>query len=60
MHDYAYAHNLQMLMQAKHWSVTVGIQVDIKACVALGAYYSSVITVVTAQNTVGVQACKHQ
>jgi hypothetical protein len=33
-----------------------GIQADIKACAALGAYCSSVITAVTAQNTVGVQA----
>ena len=32
-----------------------GIQADIKACAALGAYCSSVITAVTAQNTVGVQ-----
>ncbi|CAL9762944.1 unnamed protein product [Musa acuminata subsp. burmannicoides] len=32
-----------------------GIQADIKACGALGAYCSSVITAVTAQNTVGVQ-----
>jgi len=33
-----------------------GIQADIKACAALGAYCSSVITAVTAQKTVGVQA----
>lgn len=32
-----------------------GIQADIKACAARGAYCSSVITAVTAQNTVGVQ-----
>lgn len=32
-----------------------GIQADIKACGAHGAYCSSVITAVTAQNTVGVQ-----
>lgn len=32
-----------------------GIQADIKACGALGAYCSSVVTAVTAQNTVGVQ-----
>ncbi|KAL6641756.1 hypothetical protein ACP70R_019937 [Stipagrostis hirtigluma subsp. patula] len=32
-----------------------GIQADIKACAALGAYCSSVVTAVTAQNTVGVQ-----
>ncbi|XP_073099532.1 probable thiamine biosynthetic bifunctional enzyme, chloroplastic [Elaeis guineensis] len=32
-----------------------GIQADIKACGALGVYCSSVITAVTAQNTVGVQ-----
>ncbi|WOL02374.1 putative thiamine biosynthetic bifunctional enzyme, chloroplastic [Canna indica] len=32
-----------------------GIQADIKSCGALGAYCSSVITAVTAQNTVGVQ-----
>jgi len=32
-----------------------GIQADIKACGARGVYCSSVITAVTAQNTVGVQ-----
>ncbi|XP_077214045.1 thiamine biosynthesis protein [Tasmannia lanceolata] len=32
-----------------------GIQADIKSCGALGVYCSSVITAVTAQNTVGVQ-----
>ncbi|XP_078156482.1 thiamine biosynthesis protein [Carex rostrata] len=32
-----------------------GIQADIKACGAMGVYCSSVITAVTAQNTVGVQ-----
>ncbi|XP_072981543.1 probable thiamine biosynthetic bifunctional enzyme, chloroplastic [Typha angustifolia] len=32
-----------------------GIQADIKACAALGVYCSSVVTAVTAQNTVGVQ-----
>ena len=32
-----------------------GIQADLKACAALGAYCSSVITAVTAQNTAGVQ-----
>ncbi|KAL5982620.1 beta ketoadipyl CoA thiolase, th1 [Asimina triloba] len=32
-----------------------GIQADLKACGALGVYGSSVITAVTAQNTVGVQ-----
>ncbi|XP_017697680.2 probable thiamine biosynthetic bifunctional enzyme, chloroplastic isoform X2 [Phoenix dactylifera] len=32
-----------------------GVQADIKACGALGVYCSSVITAVTAQNTVGVQ-----
>uniref|UniRef100_A0A0E0BPZ7 Uncharacterized protein n=1 Tax=Oryza glumipatula TaxID=40148 RepID=A0A0E0BPZ7_9ORYZ len=32
-----------------------GIQADIKACAALGAYCSSVVTAVTAQNTAGVQ-----
>ncbi|KAK8966206.1 hypothetical protein KSP40_PGU019954 [Platanthera guangdongensis] len=32
-----------------------GIQADIKACAAAGVYCSSVITAVTAQNTVGVQ-----
>ncbi|MQL71168.1 hypothetical protein Taro_003442 [Colocasia esculenta] len=32
-----------------------GIQADLKACGALGAYCSTVITAVTAQNTVGVQ-----
>ncbi|RRT81882.1 hypothetical protein BHM03_00008889 [Ensete ventricosum] len=36
-------------------SAGAGIQADIKACGALGAYCSSVITAVTAQNTVGVQ-----
>lgn len=36
-------------------SAGAGIQADIKACAALGAYCSSVITAVTAQNTVGVQ-----
>ncbi|KAK1322926.1 hypothetical protein QJS10_CPA02g00730 [Acorus calamus] len=32
-----------------------GIQADMKACGALGAYCSTVITAITAQNTVGVQ-----
>ncbi|KAM0939901.1 putative transferase [Dioscorea sansibarensis] len=32
-----------------------GIQADIKACAAAGVYCSSVVTAVTAQNTVGVQ-----
>jgi len=33
-----------------------GIQADLKACAALGAYALTVITAVTAQNTCGVQA----
>ncbi|KAI5593397.1 hypothetical protein BDE02_03G012100 [Populus trichocarpa] len=33
-----------------------GIQADLKACAARGVYCSTVITSVTAQNTVGVQA----
>ncbi|KAF8394388.1 hypothetical protein HHK36_020596 [Tetracentron sinense] len=32
-----------------------GIQADLKACAALGVYCSTVITAVTAQNTIGVQ-----
>lgn len=32
-----------------------GVQADIKACAARGVYCSTVITAVTAQNTVGVQ-----
>lgn len=32
-----------------------GIQADLKACAARGVYCSTVITAVTAQNTVGVQ-----
>ncbi|KAK9154935.1 hypothetical protein Sjap_002415 [Stephania japonica] len=32
-----------------------GIQADLKACAALGVYCSTVVTAVTAQNTVGVQ-----
>ncbi|PIA56493.1 hypothetical protein AQUCO_00700673v1 [Aquilegia coerulea] len=32
-----------------------GIQADLKACGALGVYCSTVITAVTAQNTIGVQ-----
>ncbi|OAY79547.1 putative thiamine biosynthetic bifunctional enzyme, chloroplastic [Ananas comosus] len=32
-----------------------GVQADIKACGALGVFCSSVVTAVTAQNTVGVQ-----
>ncbi|KAG9447464.1 hypothetical protein H6P81_013592 [Aristolochia fimbriata] len=32
-----------------------GIQADLKACGSLGVYCSSVVTAVTAQNTVGVQ-----
>jgi hydroxymethylpyrimidine kinase/phosphomethylpyrimidine kinase/thiamine-phosphate diphosphorylase len=32
-----------------------GIQADLKACAAHGVYCSTVITAVTAQNTVGVQ-----
>lgn len=32
-----------------------GMQADIKACAARGVYCSTVITAVTAQNTVGVQ-----
>lgn len=34
-----------------------GIQADLKACSARGVYCSTVITAVTAQNTVGVQVC---
>lgn len=35
-----------------------GIQADLKSCAAFGVYCSTVITAVTAQNTVGVQvAC---
>lgn len=34
-----------------------GIQADLKACGARGVYCSTVITAVTAQNTVGVQVC---
>ncbi len=33
-----------------------GVQADIKTCAAYGAYSASVITAVTAQNTLGVQA----
>ncbi|XP_010246307.1 PREDICTED: thiamine biosynthetic bifunctional enzyme TH1, chloroplastic isoform X1 [Nelumbo nucifera] len=36
-----------------------GIQADLKACGALGVYCSTVITAVTAQNTVGVQGVHH-
>lgn len=32
-----------------------GIQADLKSCAAFGVYCSTVITAVTAQNTVGVQ-----
>lgn len=32
-----------------------GIQADLKACAARGVYCSTVITALTAQNTVGVQ-----
>ena len=32
-----------------------GIQADLKACAARGVYCSTVITAVTAQNTLGVQ-----
>jgi len=32
-----------------------GIQADIKTCAAFGAYCSSAITAITAQNTLGVQ-----
>lgn len=32
-----------------------GIQADLKACAARGVYCSTVITAVTAQNTIGVQ-----
>lgn len=32
-----------------------GIQADLKTCAARGVYCSTVITAVTAQNTVGVQ-----
>lgn len=32
-----------------------GIQADLKACAARGVYCSTVVTAVTAQNTVGVQ-----
>lgn len=34
-----------------------GIQADMKACGAAGVYCSTVLTAVTAQNTVGVQVC---
>ncbi|MEE9346856.1 MAG: bifunctional hydroxymethylpyrimidine kinase/phosphomethylpyrimidine kinase, partial [Robiginitomaculum sp.] len=33
-----------------------GVQADIKTCAAYGVYSASVITAVTAQNTLGVQA----
>ena len=33
-----------------------GIQADLKTCAARGVYCSTVITAITAQNTVGVQA----
>lgn len=38
-----------------------GIQADLKACAARGVYCSTVLTAVTAQNTVGVQVvhCLH-
>ncbi|KAK6945629.1 Thiamine phosphate synthase/TenI [Dillenia turbinata] len=36
-------------------SAGAGIQADLKACAARGVYCSTVITAVTAQNTVGVQ-----
>lgn len=36
-----------------------GIQADIKTCAARGVYCSTVITAVTAQNTVGVQVLYH-
>lgn len=32
-----------------------GIQADLKACAARGVFCSTVVTAVTAQNTVGVQ-----
>lgn len=35
-----------------------GIQADLKACAARGVYCSTVITAVTAQNTVGVQVSR--
>ena len=35
-----------------------GIQADLKACAARGVYCSTVITAVTAQNTLGVQVYK--
>ena len=36
-----------------------GIQADLKTCAAQGVYCSTVITAVTAQNTVGVQVRLH-
>lgn len=36
-----------------------GIQADLKTCAARGVYCSTVITAVTAQNTVGVQVSVH-
>lgn len=36
-----------------------GIQADLKTCAARGVYCSTVITAVTAQNTVGVQVSFH-
>ncbi len=37
-------------------SAGAGIQADLKTCAALGAYAATVVTAVTAQNTLGVQA----
>ena len=36
-----------------------GIQADIKTCAAFGAYATTAITAVTAQNTVGVQQVEY-
>ncbi|KAK9110122.1 hypothetical protein Sjap_018182 [Stephania japonica] len=38
-----------------HVLTVAGIQADLKTCAALGVYCSTVLTAVTAQNTVGVQ-----
>ncbi|KAH9329638.1 hypothetical protein KI387_001746 [Taxus chinensis] len=44
-----------MTMHGSHSRARAGIQADMKACGALGGYCSTIITAVTAQNTVGVQ-----
>ncbi|MCH2038429.1 MAG: bifunctional hydroxymethylpyrimidine kinase/phosphomethylpyrimidine kinase, partial [Rickettsiales bacterium] len=45
-----------MIIAGSDSGAGAGIQGDLKTCMALGAYASTVITAITAQNTLGVEA----